>query len=210
MQEAPELCESAAEFILDPWVLIQLPWHPVMFHQWLAAVLAETLKFEKEIAEFYHWPVADLMMPTLENLAKIREALRTALNCGLVNLFSLYSISPSFDGAEQVVPLILDETVLPVIPYLRFILSKGASRLIMSLKKILWTQIKAKGPLHPTSMVLYQDNTLDELIYLYSPKFWKCDSKAEELFGTMEGYQKLMQLSDEQIHKAYRNTVIYL
>lgn len=200
------MCGSAAEFILDPWVLIQLPWHPLMLHQWLAAVLAETLKFEKEIAEFFHWPVANLMIPTLNNVVQIREALRQVLNCGFIRLFSLYATSPSFDASQTVVSPALDDVVLSAIPYLQFLLSKRCMRLIMSLKSILWTKTKDIGPLHPTSMHLYHDSTLDKLSYLYNPKFWKSDSKADDLFGKMADYTKL-PMSDEKIRQAYNDTV---
>lgn len=36
--------ESSAEFLLEPCVLIQLPWNFVIQRQWLAAALLEVLK----------------------------------------------------------------------------------------------------------------------------------------------------------------------
>jgi hypothetical protein len=36
--------ESSAEFLLEPCVIIQLPWNPVILRQWLAAALLEVLK----------------------------------------------------------------------------------------------------------------------------------------------------------------------
>jgi hypothetical protein len=41
------LSKSAAEFLLDPWLLIQLPWNAALLNQWLMAALAEVFKFKK-------------------------------------------------------------------------------------------------------------------------------------------------------------------
>jgi hypothetical protein len=178
------LCGNAAEFILDPWVMIQLPWYPVMFHQWLAAVLAEVLKFEKEIVELNHWPIADSMKIPVGLLFRVRTTLRRTLYCGFLFLHMQYEYCPDFEMEQSIVSTIMDRVVLLAAPYLRFLLSNNYKRLLMSLKNYLWTAAKNRGPVRPSARInnMY-DAKFDELSYLYSPDFWKSDGKAEKLFG---------------------------
>ena len=55
-----DLCKSAKDFLLEPCILIQLPWTPILLHQWLVAALAEVLLFEKSSVELRHWPIPKL------------------------------------------------------------------------------------------------------------------------------------------------------
>jgi hypothetical protein len=178
------MCGNAAEFILDPWVMMQLPWYPVMFHQWLAAVLSEVLKFEKELVELNHWPIADLMKTPVGQLFQIRAILRRSLYCGFLYLHMQYEYCPDFEMEQSIVSIIMDRVVLLAAPYLRFLLSNNYMRLLMSLKNYLWTEVKNRGPVGPLTRInnMY-DAKFDELHYLYSPEFWKSDGKAEKLFG---------------------------
>jgi hypothetical protein len=178
------LCGNVAEFILDPWVMMQLPWYPVMFHQWLAAVLSEVLKFEKELVELNHWPITDLMKTPVGQLFKIRTILRQSLYCGFLFLHLQYSHCPDFEFEQNMVSTIMDRIVLWVAPYLQFLLSSNSRRLIMSLKNYLWTEVKNRGPVGPLARInnMY-DAKFDEIHYLYNPDFWKSDGKAEKLFG---------------------------
>ncbi|CAB3372441.1 Hypothetical predicted protein [Cloeon dipterum] len=56
-------CESAAHFLLDFSVLVQLPFKPVLLHQWLVAVYYEALRCETEMIKFYffEFPLKDLI-----------------------------------------------------------------------------------------------------------------------------------------------------
>jgi hypothetical protein len=199
------LCGNAAEFILDPWVMIQLPWYPVMFHQWLVAVLAEVLKFEKEIAEFHHWPIAESMSNTISQLLDVRARLRGALYQGFVLLHLQYSHCPELEVDQRMVSVILDRIVLFSAPYLRFLLSNNAMRLVMSLKHYLWTSVKHGGPFRPVARINKYDAKLDELDYLYNPQFWKSDAKAEKLFGklTKEEMMKNLPTSEEEWNEQF-------
>jgi hypothetical protein len=47
-----EECKSAEEYLFEPWVLLQLPFEPVILHQWSVALMAEALRFRKQITDF--------------------------------------------------------------------------------------------------------------------------------------------------------------
>jgi hypothetical protein len=66
--EELHLCKSAEEFLMCPWVLIQLPWNAVLFNQWLLAALAEVLEFKKHLVSFYSQPIHPSLQPIVENL----------------------------------------------------------------------------------------------------------------------------------------------
>jgi hypothetical protein len=204
------LCGNAAEFILDPWVMIQLPWYPVMFHQWLAAVLSEVLKFEKEIVEFHHWPVADSMKTPIAQLFFVRARLRRALYCGFLYLHLQYSHCPDFEMEQDMVTTILDRIILFAAPYLRFLLSGNSMRLVMSLKNYLWTAVKSRGPFRPVARINNMYEALfDELHYLYNPQFWKSDGKAEKIFGklTTDEFRKNLKANEEEWNEEFLENV---
>jgi hypothetical protein len=50
-----EQCQTSAEFLLDPWVLMQLPWNPVLLMQWTAGVLTEYYSLRFEMVELLRW-----------------------------------------------------------------------------------------------------------------------------------------------------------
>jgi len=56
LQESLEDCQTAAEFLLEPWILVQLPFQPLLFYQWSVALLAEALTFQKELCEIFYVP----------------------------------------------------------------------------------------------------------------------------------------------------------
>jgi hypothetical protein len=41
IRQGNEECRNAKDFILEPTVLVQLPWKPVLLHQWVSAALSE-------------------------------------------------------------------------------------------------------------------------------------------------------------------------
>jgi len=55
-QENVEECKSAAEFLLEPWVLLQLPFQPALLHQWCVALMAEALRFRRDLSAFCYIP----------------------------------------------------------------------------------------------------------------------------------------------------------
>lgn len=208
LQEAPELCENASEFILNPWVLIQLPWYPLMFHQWLAAVMAETLKFEKEIAEFFHWPVILPMLPIICNLVKISEILRGTLVRGFLFLHTQYSLHDDIELDQTVVKGISDRVVLFAIPHLQFLLSNDTMRLVQTLKRIFWIQMKNNGPLCSIPLSTFYSNLLDKTNYLYNPEFWKSDCRGKDLFGKLLNVPNLLENSKIPVQDSFGNLVI--
>jgi len=183
LQKDIEQCETSAEFLLEPWLLVQLAWNPLMFHQWLVAVTAEIYKFEKELAEFYHWPVAQQQIPTLSSLWSITDQLRQISMLGFLHLCSTFELCPSEESQEIVKDIV--QNIVEALPLLKFMLSKEAMKVVKSLKKLLWTPAKSGlGPINPMSMRVMKRVTLEDINSLYHPKFWK-EGKFGEVFGNV-------------------------
>ncbi|CAB3380421.1 Hypothetical predicted protein [Cloeon dipterum] len=50
----PPQCQSALEFLKTLWVVVQLPFQPALFHQWLVAFAVEAFKISMELSEVYY------------------------------------------------------------------------------------------------------------------------------------------------------------
>lgn len=64
-------CESAYEFLFEPWILIHLPFKGLLLNQWLLAAHAETLEFEKNVSEFFHSSIPSSLQKPVEQLASL-------------------------------------------------------------------------------------------------------------------------------------------
>ncbi|CAB3375719.1 Hypothetical predicted protein [Cloeon dipterum] len=51
---SPPHCQNASEFLTDLWVVVQLPFQPALFHQWLVAFAVEVFKISMELSEVYY------------------------------------------------------------------------------------------------------------------------------------------------------------
>lgn len=128
------LSKSAAEFLLDPWLLIQLPWNAALLHQWLTAALAEVYMFKKEATKFQWWPTPRSMLSIVCDVLQQVEVIHYKLMMGIefVGLSKTSAIAPEVSHA------ILEHLILPIMPTLEMLASKKLLTVIEALKKIAW------------------------------------------------------------------------
>jgi hypothetical protein len=135
------LSETSAEFLLEPWLVIQLPWHPAVYHQWLIAALAEVLKALNELVEFYWWPVPKKLFAVVGKLLSQVETLYRRILTGFRLINWLSSGEDSGNGFEtncQTVECILNMIVLPSLPVIEFLVSNKFDRMVRALKRLAW------------------------------------------------------------------------
>jgi hypothetical protein len=136
------LCESSAEFLLEPWLVMQVPWHPAVYYQWLSAALAEVFKAEKVICEFYWWPVPHRLTSTVSKLMLLVEKLHARLNCGFRLINWLINENSVVDCGHEIncrtVKCILNLVVLPSLPTIEFLVGNKFNIVVRALKRIAW------------------------------------------------------------------------
>jgi hypothetical protein len=141
-KEDLHLCQSAAEWLLEPWLVMQLPWHPAVYYQWLIAALAEVLKAKLQLVEFYSWPVPNELIPVLVRLLSPIETLHYRIISGfrLINwLSSSKKESKSITEINcQTVQCILNLIILPSLPIIKFLLGDQFNTVVRSLKRMIW------------------------------------------------------------------------
>jgi hypothetical protein len=135
------LCESSAEYLLEPWLLIQLPWHPAVYYQWLLAVMAEIFKAKKELAELYMWLVPKKLISVISKLLSLVETLHCRIICGfhLINWLSNCEDSGSgFETNLETVECILNMILLPSLPTIEFLVDDKFNIMVRALKRMAW------------------------------------------------------------------------
>jgi hypothetical protein len=135
-----DAAKKASEFLLEPCILIQLPWNTVMLHQWLVAAFVEVLIIEKASLELRHWPLPPHLVNISTNLLFTVKKLKQRVALGFAILFKQTINHPNIDRNHPA--WIMDNVVLPSIPTLEFLLSGSANNICKSIKKLAWSDSK--------------------------------------------------------------------
>jgi hypothetical protein len=171
------LCKSAAEFLLNPWLLIQLPWNAALLNQWLMAALAEVLKVKKELVNFPWWPlIGREVLITVNVVITQVEVLHLKLMSGIdfVGLCKKSFTEPEVSHAT------LTHLILPMMAPLEMLLNKTLFTTIEGLKKISWP-MEGKLPVKTSNggFVAFSGKQalIDDNRSAYGSTFWlTCDS----------------------------------
>jgi len=125
-QENLEQCKSAAEFLLEPWILVQLPFQPVLLHQWSVALLAESLKFEKELQEMTFIP--KYLHASVNKLTTMCNLMfQTALKFFVHYSYFIFDSDESFTNNIR---MIFFDYMPEVMPVLEFVLSSKCGEIL--------------------------------------------------------------------------------
>jgi len=174
-------CESAEEFLLEPWLLMQLPWHPALFNQWLAAALAEVLKAKKELVEFYRWPVPKKLHSAVEKLLSQAETLhrRLLIGAGLINWWT--NSGSGFEINLETSKCVLNRVVLPALPIVEFLVTKKFYNVTRALKRMAWLPSGrvAKGE---DDVANCSSESINKFQTMYGLRHFEMD-KAVDIFG---------------------------
>jgi hypothetical protein len=174
------LCESVSEFLLEPWLLMQLPWNPVLYNQWLAAALAEVLRAKKELVEFYRWPVPEEESSAVRTLLSEVETLHRRLlsGFGLINWLSNEGIFTELNLTT--VACIMNNVIIPSLPIIEFIVSNKFYLVTRALKRRIWpSEDKETKAL---DIIALCNDVIDDYQTMYGLKFFEKD-KAADIFG---------------------------
>jgi hypothetical protein len=199
-------CKTASEFLLNPWVLIQLPWDTTLLHQWLVAIEAEILQLSKEFEEFHVWSIPEPVNSEVKKLYLIIGDLRGRVTRGFVLIDWMEKQWPQVDGRAN--KCILDCIVLPALSPLEFILSQKALDVTKALKVLTF---KNSVSCSDKGFVFRVVELEDEESNLYHSGFRDLESKSllgcvennlEEIIESLENFKPtLTQLECSEYHK---------
>jgi hypothetical protein len=148
-------------------VLLQLPFQPSLLHQWAVAILAETLKFQKETVNIFIIGVPEELLEEVQLLKKMIKKLME----GAFTLLSIFCKFANLDRENVCKKLRrvrkkLLRTITEVTPIVEFILSEKCRNVISGIKRASWGSKQQK--LHSTEM----DVDLGSYHVWYNPYFW--------------------------------------
>lgn len=165
---------SIEEFLLSPWVLLQVPFRPAVQHQWTLALLAETLKFQMEISDLVVIQTPTTLHPALNILKNMSNAMYTcAQNFILVYLTWL--------GSKWRYPP--DKTLISdlskLLPTVKFVLSAECRLVIKALKHLAWSD---QGIGECRSLLGWQEQIRPfDVMHIYSQDCWENENLS--MFG---------------------------
>jgi len=173
-QESVEECETAAEFLLEPWILVQLPFQPLLLHQWSVALLAEALKLKQKLGELHSVPT-QLISPVTKLLEMNKLMFHTAFS-----FFAHYNfyVHEGCESLSNSVSSVFLHQIPEVLPVIEFILSGECDNIIKALTKIALDSVSTD----------YQDKNKDFLIdggefsFCYNPSYWKQKSLVHSMY----------------------------
>jgi hypothetical protein len=177
-----ELCKTPAEFLLDPWVLMQLQWNPVLLLQWTAGVLVEFYTFRLELVELYRWFLPrNLTMTTVKKLFKMLKLFHLDAFRMMCNLnVHFFSASMKHYGCKFTNHF-LNLVNHSLVPMLEFVTSGKARDVVRALKRMSFgSNYKVNQSNHLLTFVHYEwEGTYN---CMFSDHFWNL-GKYEDLIG---------------------------
>jgi hypothetical protein len=146
-----EECESAEEFLLEPWVLLQLPFEPTILHQWTVALMAEALRFRKKITDFTTMAYPEHLKSAVDKLVAIATLLQKGANSCMSYVAQLTLSVAAKKESIQRIHLFAEfcwedfQRFLPqLLSALKFVLSEECDTVILNLKRMAWSENAAE------------------------------------------------------------------
>jgi hypothetical protein len=175
-----QLCKSAPEFLFEPWVLLQLPWHPLVMQQWAVAALAAHFNFMTECVELYRWPLPKKLMAAVDKLLDISHQIPRLL-CQIFLSFFSHSSHMSDSNQCQIVSKFCMKLIMKLAPFFKFIVGDKAKALVKALKRMAWTlNFKCLETIY---FVAFGYKHWDNYNDMFADDFWKT-GKYHEAFGS--------------------------
>jgi hypothetical protein len=176
-----ELCTTSAEFLLNPWVLLQLQWNPVLLLQWTAGVLVEFYTFRLELVELYRWYLPhNLTLTTVKKLFKLLHFFHVNSYRVLSHL-TLYFRSISMQCGCQITSDFMNLVNHGIVPLLEFVTSGKARDIVRALKRISFgSNYRSNTDNYTATFIHYEwESTYNSI---FSDHFWH-QGKYEDLIG---------------------------
>lgn len=184
-----DVCKTAAEFLLEPWILLQIPFQPVLLNQWTVALLAEALIFQKKISPIFSYGFPRQLNNVAEHL---RNMLKSMMNCVNFTL-KVYLKIIYTDGQENKFYSTLAENkeefsnhLTTVLPILGFVTSEEATSVIEAIIKICLERLNRGDEVNPPQVVIVTSE--EQRMPLYDFWSWTLESnQLDVLTGSMSG-----------------------
>lgn len=176
-----ELCTTSAEFLLNPWVLLQLQWNPVLLLQWTAGVLVEFYTFRLELVELYRWYLPqNLTLTTVKKLFKLLKLFHVNAY-RMISYLKVHFESFSEQYGCQVTSDIMNLVNHGIVPLLEFVTSGKACDIVRALKRMSFgSNYRSNVDNYTACFVHYEwESTYN---CMFSDHFWH-QGKYENLFG---------------------------
>jgi hypothetical protein len=172
-----DIRRSAADFLLDPWILIQLPFQPVLLHQWAVALLAEAIIFQRKITPIFSYGCPEKLAKISDSLRKILLTMKSCANFTL-NMY----LKMCLQGQEMNINATLDTEMeefsnhlTKVLPIIEYVTSQEGNDDNWAIEEIFLEELNKDCKTHPPQVVI--PNAEEEPTPLYDFWFWakKCD-----------------------------------
>jgi hypothetical protein len=167
---------------LEPWILLQMPFHPVILHQWAATLLAEALIFQQKISPIFCYGFSKEIASIAFDL---RKMLLTMKNCANFTL-QLY-VKMCIEGCENNFHSSLyaefeefSNHLKKLLPILEFVTSKEASSIILAITYICLEELNKGNAVNPPQVVII--NADEQPTPLYDFWFWTKECDINEVF----------------------------
>jgi hypothetical protein len=125
-------------------VLLQLPFEPVILHQWAVALMAEALRFQKKITDFTTMTYPKNLKSAVDKLTAIALLLLNGANTFLSFVAKLIIVHDETSNHMSVAASLywedFQQTLPQVLPALKFVLSKECDTIILALKRMAWSE----------------------------------------------------------------------
>jgi hypothetical protein len=179
-------CKSGAEFLLEPWVLLQMPFQPSLLHQWAVALLAEALTFQLKISPIFSYGCPKKYAYIFKGLRRILNEMKICAQYALDMFMSM-----CLQGQDTNITVTLhtkmeefSNYLTIALPIIEFAGSKEANSGIFAIEEILLEVLNGGGKAYPPQVVILDREELP--ISLYDYWFWTNECDPTEVFsGTM-------------------------
>jgi hypothetical protein len=125
-------------------VLLQLPFEPVILHQWAVALMVEALRFQKKITDFTTMTYPENLKTSVDKLTAIALLLLNGANTFLSFVAKLISVRHDTTNQMHLAAVVywddFQQTLPQVLSALKFVLREECNCVIALLKRTAWSK----------------------------------------------------------------------
>jgi hypothetical protein len=183
-QDDVQECDSALEFLSDPWVMMQVKHFPTVLHQWLVAAFGEMLRFQQQISDFHYLPYPETCKEAV-SLLHTAESVKEAIARSFQVLRTLISGERFFMLSNETLED-LQKNLDSILCQLIKVRSERGQNVIKALKRMCWNGSNTGQLMKPLELclqcVFYDAN-------LCYRKFWEFNNFRTHFFLPASLYQ---------------------
>jgi hypothetical protein len=182
-------------------VLLQLPFEPVILHQWAVALMAEALRFQKKITDFTTMTYPEHLKNSIDKLTHIALLLLNGANTFLSFVAKLISVRHDITNHMHLAAVVYWDdfqlTLPQVLSALKFALSEECNSVIAVLKRTAWSK-------NEVARICKGEIDFQIIASVYSHTYWESHQVHEWLFL---GHEWEPKAPTESLVQNFRNQV---